>query len=51
MPTSMYRLKNESIVQQPLQDNHLSVVRNDAASIKAERSNFLDQLSFNSLIV
>ena len=49
MPTSMYRLKNESIVQQPLQDNHLSVVRNDAASIKAERSNFLDQLSFNSL--
>lgn len=49
MPTTKSNLEKQSFLDSQKTRSHLKVVRNDAATKKAERSHFLDQISLNSL--
>ena len=49
MPTTKSNLEKQSFLDSQKTRSHLKVVRNDAATNKAARSHFLDQISLNSL--
>ena len=49
MPTTKANLEKQPFLDTSKTPSHLKVVRNDAATNKAARSHFLDQISLNSL--
>ena len=49
MPTTKSNLEKQPFLDTSKTPSHLKVVRNDAATNKAARSHFLDQISLNSL--